>query len=93
MRIDFWLDFLPPVGHGKVHNKSVELSTKLSLLANYLLGYNLNAGVMVNTRLPPSCNSAINWQVKITWLKALHSYCVPCHALLVVGSPTKNQFS
>ena len=44
MRIDFWLDFLLPVGRGKVRNKSVDIGQptyKLSLLANYLLGYNL----------------------------------------------------
>ena len=44
MRIDFWLDFLPPVGRGKVRNKIVDIgqpSNKLFFLANYLLGYNL----------------------------------------------------
>ena len=48
---------------------------------------------MVNTILPPSCNPENNWQGKITLLKALHSYCVPCHALLLVGNTTKNQLS
>ena len=44
MRIYFWLYFLLPVGRGKVRNKSVDIGPhtyKLSLLANYLLGYNL----------------------------------------------------
>ena len=48
MRIDFWLDSLLPVGRGKLRNKSVELSTKLSLLANYFLGYNLGGSLVLN---------------------------------------------